>query len=315
MDSGHHLDVPIVTEENICLPLVISAVAKYWGVDLPMAEAAGIAKKYPGIKGSILAEGVELAERHGLACIISNLTLKKLKNLVESGIPVIVILPGLRDVVQHASLIVGYDDMEKSVFHYIPEPDRLGAIPESSFDRQWEEDDRLAILVMPPDILSEAKIPQDKRTISNRMCFEAEKLRLQGRVEEASGLLAKALGQDGTNSTASCLYGGMLNDMNRPEAVQYYKKSTESNPRCYLAYRGLGNYFLKARDWEAADKYYGMAISINESRFAPIYKNRGIARMELGNRNGAREDLEKYLEGMPDARDRQAISQAISELG
>ncbi|HJU13835.1 MAG TPA: C39 family peptidase, partial [Candidatus Nitrosotalea sp.] len=173
MESGHHLDVPIVKEENICLPLVISAVAKYWGVDLPMAEAAEIARKYPGVKGSILVEGVELAERHGLAVTISNLSMKKLKNLIESGIPVIVILPGIRDVVQHASLIIGYDEAEKAVFHYIPEPDRIGAIPESAFERQWEEDDRLGILVMPPDIMSEAKISQDARTKSNRMCFEA----------------------------------------------------------------------------------------------------------------------------------------------
>ncbi|MGB9003448.1 MAG: hypothetical protein WCC52_06565, partial [Nitrosotalea sp.] len=107
MESSHSLDVPIVQEENICLPLVISAVSKYWGVDLPLAEAKEIAKRYPGVKGTILIEGVELAERHGLASIILNSSLKELKRFIDMGIPPIVILPGLKDVVQHASLVIG----------------------------------------------------------------------------------------------------------------------------------------------------------------------------------------------------------------
>ena len=164
MESGLSLDVPIVREENICLPLVISAVSKYWGVDLPLSEAKEIAKKYPGVKGAILIEGVELAERHGLASIITNSSMKELRRFIDMGIPPIVILPGIRDVVQHASLVIGYDETEKTVFHYIPEPDRIGAIPQETFDRLWEEVDRLMLLLAPPDILAEAKISGDGRT-------------------------------------------------------------------------------------------------------------------------------------------------------
>lgn len=315
MESGQPLDVPIVREENICLPLVVSAVAKYWGTDLPMSEAAEIAKKYPGVRGSILIEGVELAERHGLAGMILNLSMKDLRRLITIGMPVIVILPGIRDVVQHASLVIGYDEAEGAVFHYIPEPDKIGAIPEEAFDRQWQEDDRLAIVLAPPDVMSEARMQHDARTKSNRMCFEAEKLRLQGRAGEAVSMLREALASSPANSTASCLYGGILNDMNSPEAVSQYRKSIESNPRCYLAYRGLGNYFLKRKEYESADRCYTEAIGINAQRFVPIFKNRGIARMELGRNREAREDLEKYLAAMPDAQDAAAISQAISELG
>ena len=128
MESAHTLSVPVVHEENICLPLVISAVSKYWGVDLPLAEATEIAKKYAVIKGSIMIEGVELAERHGLSCLVLNSSLKELRKMIDIGIPPIVIMPGIRDVVQHASLIIGYDEIEKTVFHYIPEPDKIGAI-------------------------------------------------------------------------------------------------------------------------------------------------------------------------------------------
>ncbi|TLY06871.1 MAG: hypothetical protein E6K83_07540, partial [Thaumarchaeota archaeon] len=135
MESVHTLSLPVVQEENVCLPLVINAVSKYWGIDLPMTEAIKIAKKYPGIKGSVLIEGVELAERHGLASVISNLSLKELRKMIDMGVPPIVILPGLRDVVQHASLVIGYDELERTIFHYIPEPDKIGAIPEEKFDK------------------------------------------------------------------------------------------------------------------------------------------------------------------------------------
>ena len=75
-------------------------------------------------------EGIELAERHGLASLILNSTIKELKKLIDMGIPPVVILPGIRDTVQHASLILGYDDIEKTILHYFPEPDKIGAIPE-----------------------------------------------------------------------------------------------------------------------------------------------------------------------------------------
>ena len=230
------------------------------------------------------------------------------------GIPPIVILPGIKDVVQHASLIIGYDETEKTIFHYIPEPDKIGAIPEETFDKQWQEDDRLLLLLVPPDIISDAKIVSDNKTKSNRLCFDAEKLRLQGKTNEALMLLKKALEINQSNSTASCLYAGILNDMNQQEAIQHYKKSIELNQRCYLAYRGLGNYYLKAKDYANAEKYYTLAIDLNPYRFVPIYKNRGIARLEQNKTSGAREDLKKYLEQMPDAQDKAAISQAITEL-
>ena len=314
MESGHSLDVPIVQEENICLPLVISAVSKYWGVDLPLAEAKEIAKRYHGVKGTILIEGVELAERHGLASTILNSSMKELRRFIDMGIPPIVILPGIKDVVQHASLVVGYDETEKTVFHYIPEPDKIGAIPEETFDKQWQEDDRLMLLLAPPDIMADAKIANDNKTRSNRICFDAEKLRLQGKTNEAVSLLKNALEVNRSNSTASCLYAGILNDMNLQDAVQYYKKSIDLNQRCYLAYRGLGNYYLKAKDYANAEKYYTNAIEINPYRFVPIYKNRGIARLEQGKTAQGKGDLEKYLEQMPDAQDKMAISQAIAEL-
>lgn len=314
MDPTHTLDIPIVQEENICLPLVVSAVSKYWGVDLPIKEASEIAKKYKNMKGSILIEGVELAERHGLSGIISNSNLKGLKKMIDIGVPPIVILPGVKDVVQHASLIVGYDDTEKTIFHYIPEPEKIGAIPEKIFDEQWQEDDRLMILLVPQDIIPDIGAFDKNMVKSNRLCFDGEKQRLQGNPSQAVSTLKQAIEINKSNSTAMCLLAGILNDQNSAEALSYYDSTIKLNPKYYLAYRGLGNYYLKVKDYANAEKYYSMALEIDPARFAPIYKNRGLVRYEQKKLGEAKKDFEKYLEQMPHAQDKSAIEQAISEL-
>ncbi len=314
MDSTHTLEIPLVQEENICLPLVVSAVSKYWGIDLPLKEAAEIAKKYQNMKGSILIEGVELAERHGLSGIIVNSSLKELKKMIDIGVPPIVILPGVKDVVQHASLIVGYDETEKTIFHYIPEPEKIGAIPEKIFDEQWQEDDRLMILLVPQDILPDINTFDEKKVKSNRLCFDGEKLRLQGKITEAMDTLREALEINKSNSTAMCLLAGILNDQNSSESVSYYNKTIAIHSKYYLAYRGLGNYYLKTKDYSNAEKYYTLALDIDSTRFAPIYKNRGLVRYEQQKLGAAKQDFQKYLEQMPEARDRAGIEQAISEL-
>jgi len=314
MDSTHTLEVPLVQEENICLPLVVNAVSKYWGIDLPLKEAKEIAKKYPHMKGSILIEGVELAERHGFSTIIANSSLRELKKMIDIGVPPIVILPGIKDVVQHASLVVGYDEIEKTIFHYIPEPEKIGAIPEKRFDEQWQEDDRLMLLIIPQDVLSDIDKFDEKKIRSNRLCFDGEKLRLQGKIEEAIIILKKAFEMNKLNSTAMCLLAGMLNDQNSSEALDYYKKTIGLNSKYYLAYRGLGNYYLKAKDYQNAENYYTKAIEVDPFRFTPIYKNRGLARFEQKKLESAKEDFKKYIEQFPEAHDKISIEKAISEM-
>lgn len=312
--SEHELLVPPVTEENICLPLAVSAVSKYWDVNLPLAEAKEIAKKYQNIRGSILIEGIELAERHGLSSLILHSSLQDLKKVIDMGIPPIVILPGLYEVVQHASVISGYDQKENSIIHYMPQPDQIGMIPQKQFDDLWEEDGRLAILVAPADIISAIRVENKNKEKSNRLCFVSEKLNLQGKADDAIKTLKEAIALDGTNSTALCLLGGIYNERNLPECVQHYEQSLTHNKRCYLAYRGLGNYYLKTRQFEKAESYYTDAIKINPTRFGPIYKNRGIARLELKKNKEARQDFENYLKHTPGAKDRAQILQAIKEL-
>ena len=301
-------------EENICLPLVITVVSRYWGMDLPFSEAKEISKKYPNMKGSIMIEGIELAERHGLASLILNSSIKELKKIIDVGIPPIVILPGIHDTVQHASVISGYDETERTIIHYFPQPDTVGVIPEKKFDQQWSEDGRLMLLIAPPDILSKINPENMKMEKSNRFCFISERFRLNKNLGDAVNILKKALEIDQTNSTALCLLGGMLNDQNSPEAVKYYQKSIVYNKSCYLAYRGLGNYYLKMKDYTNSEKYYTKAIEINPNRFGPIYKNRGLVRLEQNKKSEAKKDFSTYLSQMPNATDKKNMLEAIKEL-
>jgi len=317
--SEHELLLPLVDEENICLPLSINAVSKYWNVSLPLSEAVEIAKKYPNIKGSILIEGIELAERHGLTSSILHSSISELKKIIDMGIPPIVILPGIHDTVQHASIISGYDDKEKTIIHYIPQQDKedqfqIGVIPEKKFDSLWEQDGRLMIILAPSDMLSEIKTSNKKTEVSNRLCFISERLNIQKKSDDALESLKKAIEIDNENSTAFSLLGGILNEHNSSECVKYYEKSLAINDRCYLAYRGLGNYYLKNKQYDKAEQYYTKAIEINPTRFGPIYKNRGLARLEQKKITETKQDFENYLKYSPNAKDKQSILQAIHEL-
>ncbi|MDC0203014.1 hypothetical protein OAJ97_04860 [Candidatus Nitrosopelagicus sp.] len=319
-DSGHELVLPPISDDdNICLPLSVNAVAKYWNIDLPIEEANEIASKYVGMNGSILIEGINLAERHGLSSLILHSSITELKQVIDMGIPPIVILPGLHDVVQHASVISGYDDNEKTIFHYVPEQKpseegiQVGVIPEKRFEKLWSEDGCLMVLLGPTDIISALKSDQNKSK-SNRLCFESEKLSLQKQTKETTDSLEKAIEINPDNSTALCLLGGVLNEQNNPECVSYYEKSLEKNENCYLAYRGLGNFYLKNQQFDKSEENYTNAIKINDNRFGPIYKNRGYVRQQQNKMEQAKEDYQNYIKFTPNAKDRGTIERALNEM-
>ena len=300
-DPEHELVLPPISDtDNICLPLSVNAVAKYWNIDLPISEANEIASKYAGMNGSILIEGINLAERHGLSSLILHSTLQELKQVIDMGIPPIVILPGLHDVVQHASIISGYDDNEKTIFHYVPEQKpseegiQVGVIPEKRFEKLWSEDGCLMVLLGPSDIISALKSDESK-VKSNRLCFESERLSLQKQTVETTDSLEKAIELNPNNSTALCLLGGVLNEQNNPKCVSYYEKSLEKNKNCYLAYRGLGNFYLKNQEFDKSEKNYTRAIEINDSRFGPIYKNRVYVRQQQNKIDDAKQDYQDYI--------------------
>ena len=318
-EQEHQLLLPLVEEENICLPLPINVVSRYWNIELPMAEAVESAKKYSDFNGSIITEGIELAERHGLSCKIIHSSLDELKKIIDSGIPPIVILPGIPEITQHASVITGYNEEEKTILHYIQKGNQKGeqqegAIPQDVFDREWSEEGNLLILISPPDTLSNITLDNNLQDKSNRLCFNSEKLNILKNYPEALSSLKESIELDSNNSTALHLYATMLNQQNSPECVSFYEKSLKINPRSYLTFNGLGNFYLKTNEFEKAENSYSKAIEINPKRSAKIYKNRAYLREKLNKNSDAKEDLKSYLKYFPKAPDRGIIEQAIREI-
>ncbi|TLY11732.1 MAG: tetratricopeptide repeat protein [Thaumarchaeota archaeon] len=127
-------------------------------------------------------------------------------------------------------------------------------------------------------------------------------------------LLQNASEIDSDNAQAWCLLAGMYNETNSAKAVPCYERAIKLNSKYYLAYRGLGNYYLKKKDYSLSEAYYSKAIDVNSTRFGPIYKNRAIARIQLGSNQGAKEDLARYLEQTPAAEDKENIKEAITQL-
>jgi len=317
--EDHQLLLPLVEEENICLPLPVNVVSRYWNVELPMTEAIESAKKYSDFNGSIIIEGIDLAERHGLSCKIIHSSLVELKKIIDFGIPPIVLLPGIPEITQHASVITGYSEEEKTILHYVQKGNREGeqqegAIPQDIFDREWSEEGRLLIIIAPSDTLSNITLENNSQDKSNRLCFNSEKQNILKNSIEALQLLKESIELDSSNSTALHLYGTMLNQQNSAECISFYEKSLKINSRSYLTLNGLGNFYLKTNQFEKAENSYSKAIEINPKRSAKIYKNRAYLREKLNKNLDAKEDLKSYLKYFPKAPDRGIIEQAIREI-
>jgi tetratricopeptide (TPR) repeat protein len=317
--EDHQLLLPLVEEENICLPLPINVVSRYWNIELPMAEAVESAKKYSDFNGSIMIEGIELAERHGLSSKIVHSSLSELKTIIDAGIPPIVILPGIPEITQHASVITGYNEEEKTILHYIQKGNQEGeqqegAIPQDVFDREWSEEGRLLIIMAPSDTLSGIIPENNSQDKSNRLCFNSEKLNILKNTNEAIVALKQAIELDSNNSTALHLYASMLNQQNSLDCVSFYERSLKINNKSYLTFNGLGNFYLKTNQFEKAENSYSKAIEINPKRSAKIYKNRAYLLEKQNKNSDAKEDLKSYLKYFPKAPDRGIIEQAIREI-
>ena len=318
-EQEHQLLLPLVEEENICLPLPINVVSRYWNIELPMAEAVESAKKYSDFNGSIMIEGIELAERHGLSSKIVHSSLTELKKIIDAGIPPIVILPGIPEITQHASVITGYNEEEKTILHYIQKGNQEGeqqegAIPQDVFDREWSEEGRLLIIMAPSDTLSGIVPENNSQDKSNRLCFNSEKLNILKNTNEAIIALKQAIELDSNNSTALHLYASMLNQQNSLDCVSFYERSLKINNKSYLTFNGLGNFYLKTNQFEKAENSYSKAIEINPKRSAKIYKNRAYLLEKQNKNSDAKEDLKSYLKYFPKAPDRGIIEQAIREI-
>lgn len=309
----HDLNLPLVTDESACMPLAVNVVARYWGAKLPLDTKASA--RYPaGI--AVMIEGVERAEKAGLSARFVRSDLAGLKKVIDSGMPPVVVLPGVRGAAQHASVISGYDPQEVTVSHYVPKMEKdgsfhVGVIPEKKFDQTWEEEGRMMVLLAPSDVIP-SQSPDDH---SNRLCFEYERYSLAGDADKAVSVLRESVLADPSNPYARSLLAGMLNEAGLSECEEHYHECVRLNPRAYSAHRGLGNRMLKEKKYAEAATHYTNAISVNPSRTGSTYKNRAVARLETGDKEGACSDLREYVRLSPGAPDRGSVERALREMG
>jgi tetratricopeptide (TPR) repeat protein len=316
LDSEHTLILPLLDnkKDHVCLPLAINVILSYWGEYNLDREAEERSRKYKDLKGSIFIEGIEIAETRGYLVKIFKSNLEILKKKIDQGIPSIVIMPGLKETIQHATVVTGYDPRENRIITYVPEPDTVGSIPEKKFLELWEQDGSLAITIIPNDMKNINEEDNSNKDPTYKMCFEAERLLYISRITEAIEKLRKAIDINKNNELALDMLGSIFNEIKSDEAKDYFEASLKLNPKFYLAYRGIGNYYLRKEKYLLAEKYYSLAISINPNRFGPIYKNRGIVRLQLDDNKGAISDLTSYLDQCPNAHDKNNIELALREL-
>jgi hypothetical protein len=321
-DDLGHIILPLVnkTEENVVFPLVLNVLSRFWGEEIPGLEIEKRAITYKNFKGIVFIEGLEIIEKNlKLSSIVYRGSISDIKKRVNQGFPVIVILPGIGDIVQFATIVCGYDENEKRIITYIPEPDSYGAIPEQTFEEEWAQDDYFTILVFPKDMIEIFKNDLFEFSKSNRIFLETERLKIQGKLQESQNILNSYFNNNDqsniefkNNTQTLCLLAGILNEQNNPSCIPIYEKVIKINPKYYLAYRGLGNYYLKNKNYKSSKEYYIKAIEINPKRFGPIYKNLGIVYLELGEEESAKNYFKKYLEYLPNAPDKENILQFLN---
>jgi hypothetical protein len=320
-DDTSHIILPLVnkTEDNVVFPLVLNVISRFWGEEIPTDEIEKRTINYKKFKGTVFIEGLEMIEKKlNLSFVVYRGSLSDIKKRVNQGFPVIVVLPGIGDTVQFATIVCGYDANENRVITYVPEPDSYGAIPEDKFEDEWSQDDFFSILIYPKDMNDIFKNDVFEFEKSNRIYLETERLKIHGKMQESIDLLNSIVNNNlsnkenaGDNPQILCLLAGILNEQNDEKCVPLYQRIIKINPKFYLAYRGLGNFYLKNKNYQLSKEYYTKAIEINPIRFGPIYKNLGIVLSELGDNEAAKGSFKTYLKNVPNAPDKDNILQFL----
>jgi tetratricopeptide (TPR) repeat protein len=306
---SHDLNLPLMEKSNSSLPLVIAVVLQYWGEDILYLE-----KNNNQNNSTNIIDGIEFAKKKRYSSYIYKSSIKDLKKRIDQGIPPIVIFPGLYHLTQHALLISGYDDNEKRISSYIPQPDTKGSIPEIKFLSEWTQEDNITIMIIPEDMKNLFSEDALYLTKSYKLCFEAEKDFSNGNIESAIQKVTQSINIDKNNAFAWSLLGSCYSEANNQECITCFTKAINLNSNYFLAFKGIGNFYLKIKDYQNAEKYYSQAIEINPNRYGPIYKNRALSRLQMNEKQKAKQDLILYLEKTPNAQDKKQITEALKSL-
>jgi len=306
---SHDLNLPLIEEGNSPIPLAIEVIMRYWGENIIDFEKNIVQNNSVNI-----IDGIELAEKKHYSSYIYKSSVKDIKKRIDQGIPPIVIFPGLLHLTQHALLITGYDENEKRITNYVPQPETKGSIPETKFISEWTQEDNIVIVIVPEDMGSLFSRSDIDSTKAYKLCFKAEKDFSNGEIESAITKITSSIAMDKNNAFAWTLLGSCYSETNNPECLNCFSESININENYFLAYKGIGNFYLKIKDYHKADKYYSQALDINPNRYGTLFKNRALSRLQLNDKLKAKQDLLLYLEKTPNAKDKKQITEFLETL-
>ena len=101
-----------------------------------------------------------------------------------------------------------------------------------------------------------------------------------------------------------------------PDDVQLIEILAPATHRVILSrmLRNLNGLYQHQEDWERVARTSDRLLKISPETPEPL-RDRGLAYRELGYAKGAREDLARYLQKLPNAEDAEAVRDALIDLG
>lgn len=147
------LDVPFVKQrDQFCGPASLSSVFSFYGIFLSQ-EAIAERVYSPKLKGALITDLENYARSLGLKAETRQGTLEDLKNLLDKGIPPIILVDLGRFMISipHYMVVVGYEG-DKFLVHTGYEASRI--IISKDLDRLWSKMGRTMLIVYPPQATS-----------------------------------------------------------------------------------------------------------------------------------------------------------------
>ena len=100
-----------------------------------------------------------------------------------------------------------------------------------------------------------------------------------------------------------------------PDDVQLIEILAPATHRMILArmLRNLGGLYLERKDWERVARTADRLLKVSPDA-VEAWRDRGLAYRQLGHLRGAREDLLRYLQIVPNAQDQDAVRDVLVEI-
>ena len=132
--------------------------------------------------------------------------------------------------------------------------------------------------------------------LTNRSVLKSAVRNFQGAYDD----LIQAYRWDTTNVAVLVNLGSACDELGKSdESVMYLMKAIEQDSTCYLAYINLGFHYQTKGEHQLAIDFFDKSLSIEENDPVSL-NNRSYSKLQLGDVDGAMEDVSASLKGYPE---------------